>query len=65
MVKKSKTTEPTSSKTLFVKVKDDANTDIVKYGDIRITKSQFVEVDEGVQNHRAFDMLTVNTSNSN
>ena len=57
MNKSKSTTKAVKNNTLFVKVKDDANTDFVKYNNIKIGKSKFIEVDEGVQNHRSYAKL--------
>jgi hypothetical protein len=59
MVKSKIANEKETTNTLFVKVKDDARADFVKYGDILISKSQFIEVDEGVTSHRGFAMLEI------
>lgn len=47
------------AKTLSVRVKQDANTDAVKYNGTLITKKQFVKVDEGVTKHRGYDFLEI------
>lgn len=46
-----------SKSTLTVRVKEGANTDFVRYGKVLIGKTDFVEVDDGIKNHRAYSLL--------
>lgn len=61
---KAKSTKSKAKKTLFVRVRDNADSDQVKYGTTIITKKQYVEVDEGVKDHRGFAILELQSNQS-